>query len=304
MTKPQTFWSGQRKLIWALCALAASLSAGGSVGSSGPSAEISIAGSKVRSDGLRGELNAGLLAASSVWPGKSVNFAAVSRPGGSLSEEATVKAGLASSFANPAAMPFDASFESPADRVRAQSCLAAAVYYEAGSQGSEGQAAVAQVVLNRVRNSYFPNTICGVVFEGSTRATGCQFSFTCDGSLRRRPNADGWRQASAVASRALEGYVAADVGEATHFHTIWVSPYWRSKVVKLTRIGAHIFYRWPGVRGSPDAFHRRYLGAELEPAEISRLDPDPSSGLGSVRHNEPLVEATLASARLRSAVDP
>lgn len=147
-----------------------------------------------------------------------------------------------------------------------------AVYYEAGSQGPDGGAAVAQVVLNRVRHPLFPKSICGVVFEGSNLPTGCQFTFTCDGSLGRRPSAAGWKQASQVAERALDGYVQKEVGEATHYHTIWVVPYWQSSVVKLTRIGAHIFYRWPGGMGVPAAFHGQYAGGENAPPQIKGFD--------------------------------
>ncbi|MFN5901342.1 MAG: cell wall hydrolase, partial [Novosphingobium sp.] len=71
------------------------------------------------------------------------------------------------------------------DRSRALQCLAAAVYYEARSESDVGQRAVAQVVLNRVAHPSYPNTVCGVVYQGSERTTGCQFSFTCDGSLAK-----------------------------------------------------------------------------------------------------------------------
>lgn len=94
-------------------------------------------------------------------------------------------------------------------------CLTAAVYYEAGNEPLNGQRAVAQVVLNRVRHPAFPASVCAVVFEGSMRATGCQFTFTCDGSLMRAPSAAGWKRAQAVAIAALSGYVEPSVGYAT-----------------------------------------------------------------------------------------
>jgi spore germination cell wall hydrolase CwlJ-like protein len=125
-------------------------------------------------------------------------------------------------------------------------CLAAAVHYEAANQGEEGQEAVAQVVLNRLNDPRYPKTVCGVVFQGSTRSTGCQFTFTCDGSLSRRPAMAAWRRAETVAEQALDGYVMTDVGAATHYHTIWVHPYWGPTLVKVARIGAHVFYRVPG----------------------------------------------------------
>jgi spore germination cell wall hydrolase CwlJ-like protein len=127
-------------------------------------------------------------------------------------------------------------------------CLAAAVHYEAANQGHDGMAAVAQVVLNRLMDLRYPKTVCGVVFQGSTRRTGCQFTFTCDGSLSRRPSMAAWKRAEEVAEQALDGYVMADVGDATHYHTVWVHPYWSPSLVKVATIGAHIFYRAPGAR--------------------------------------------------------
>jgi spore germination cell wall hydrolase CwlJ-like protein len=185
-----------------------------------------------------------------------------------------------STLPKPAAAPFVLPEMSPVDHARALTCLTMAVYYEAANQGVDGEAAVAQVVLNRLRNPLFPKSICGVVFEGSSLPTGCQFSFTCDGSLSRKPSADGWRQATAVAVRALGGYVQKDVGEATHYHTIWVVPYWQPSVVKIAQLGAHIFYRWDGTLGQPDAFKAKYAGSEIETAlppgvDLADLLPKP-----------------------------
>ncbi len=149
-------------------------------------------------------------------------------------------------------------------------CLTAAIYYEAASEGEEGQRAVAQVVLNRVRHPAFPKTVCGVVFQGAERTTGCQFSFTCDGSLARRPVQAWWDRARQVAEQALRGQVFAGVGTATHYHTVWVLPYWASSLDKVTTIRAHIFYRWRGFWGRQQAFNGRYLGQE--PALASFAD--------------------------------
>jgi spore germination cell wall hydrolase CwlJ-like protein len=162
---------------------------------------------------------------------------------------------------NPAARPFDFRGDSAA-RTRALECLASAVYYEAGSQDENGERAVAQVVLNRVRHLAFPATVCGVVFQGSTRATGCQFTFTCDGSLYRRPDLAGWRRAYGVAEQALNGYVYAPVGYATHYHANYVVPYWASTLAKNAVVGAHIFYHWAGGWGRPAAFAKTYSGHE------------------------------------------
>jgi spore germination cell wall hydrolase CwlJ-like protein len=123
-------------------------------------------------------------------------------------------------------------------------CLAAAVHYEAANQGHDGMAAVAQVVLNRLMDPRYPKTVCGVVFQGSTRHTGCQFTFTCDGAMERHvPSLVAWKRAEEVAEQALDGYVMADVGGATHYHTVWVHPYWSPSLVKVATLGAHIFYR-------------------------------------------------------------
>lgn len=164
--------------------------------------------------------------------------------------------------ANPPARPFVWHGASDADRARSLECLTAAIYYEAAREPADGQRAVAQVVLNRLRHPAYPNTICGVVFEGATRLTGCQFSFTCDGSLRRPPMPDYWARARQVAEAALNGYVYAPVGWATHYHANYVVPYWASTLVKIANVGAHIFYRWTGGWGRPPAFVTRYAGAE------------------------------------------
>ncbi len=183
-----------------------------------------------------------------------------------------------SDLPNPAAAAFKLDVADAIDHTRALNCLTMAVYYEAANEPDQGQAAVAQVVLNRLRNPLFPKTVCGVVLQGSTLPTGCQFTFTCDGSLGRPPSPAGWLRAQRVAERALDGYVEKSVGEATHYHTIWVAPYWQSSVVKLTRIGAHIFYRWDGELGRPASFRGLYAGAEPEPPVIhGYTDPEPTA---------------------------
>ncbi len=160
------------------------------------------------------------------------------------------------------ARPFIMPPEGMADYARALDCLTAAVYYEAASESALGQAAVAQVVINRMRHPAFPKTICGVVFQGQERTTGCQFSFTCDGALARPPSAGGWARARATAAAALNGHVAPEVGMATHYHTDWVAPYWAERLVKMRQIDTHIFYRWTGSWGLPGAFTGVHAGAE------------------------------------------
>jgi spore germination cell wall hydrolase CwlJ-like protein len=162
---------------------------------------------------------------------------------------------------NPAAQPFVFKGDRAA-RTQALECLASAVYYEAGNQDENGERAVAQVVLNRVRHPAFPASVCSVVYQGSTRATGCQFTFTCDGSLYRAPDLDGWRRAYRIAEQALNGYVFTPVGYATHYHADYVVPYWASTLAKNAIVGAHIFYRWAGSWGQPAAFSKSYPGHE------------------------------------------
>ncbi len=160
------------------------------------------------------------------------------------------------------------------DKARALRCLSQAVYYEAAREPLKGQEAVAQVVLNRMRHPAYPKSICGVVYQGSARATGCQFTFTCDGSLRWAPEPGLWARAQAVARRALAGYVDRQVGSATHYHASYVAPYWAPTLVKMTKVGAHIFYRWTGPWGEPPAFTGRYEGREayLTSAILTGLD--------------------------------
>jgi len=128
---------------------------------------------------------------------------------------------------------------------RERRCLAEAIYYEARSENFGGQAAVAEVVLNRVRHRAYPDTVCGVVFQGSERTTGCQFTFTCDGSIQRAPYGRTWERAQLVAEHALMGFAQPVTRRATHYHTTAVDPIWNDSLVRTRRIGAHIFYRFP-----------------------------------------------------------
>ena len=126
--------------------------------------------------------------------------------------------------------------------------------------------------MNRVRDPNYANSVCGVVFEGAERTTGCQFSFTCDGALSLAPVGWAWNRARVVAERALAGHVATRVGTATHYHADYVRPWWAPTLNKLTQIGAHIFYRWKGVYGEPAAFRQPYSGREpvIDEARFSR----------------------------------
>ncbi|MES2835524.1 MAG: cell wall hydrolase [Pseudomonadota bacterium] len=170
------------------------------------------------------------------------------------------------------AKPFIFRAASAEDRRRALRCLTQAIYYEAGLEPTAGQEAVAQVVLNRVRDPNYPNTICSVVFQGAERVTGCQFSFTCDGALAMGPVKWAWDRAQAVAERALSGHVAERVGTATHYHADYVHPWWAPTLAKIDQIGAHIFYRWKGISGETAAFSQSYSGHEpvIDEARFAR----------------------------------
>ncbi len=182
-----------------------------------------------------------------------------------------------------AAQPFYAP-GSGITHLRAAECLAQAVWYEAASESEAGQRAVAQVVLNRVAHPAWPSSVCGVVYQGSQRSTGCQFTFTCDGSLARRPSGLSWARAQRVAAEALSGSVYAPVGLATHYHTLWVNPYWAPTLDHIGTIGAHRFYRPRGASGQPGAFTGSYAG--FEPVVFGRTTPPPAdlsaSGAGAV----------------------
>lgn len=179
----------------------------------------------------------------------------------------------------------------------ALTCLTQAVYYEAAVEPLHGRRAVAQVVLNRMRHPAYPKSVCGVVYEGSSRVTGCQFSFTCDGSLLRAPATKLWVEAQQVAGEALAGYVEKSVGTATHYHADYVLPKWAYQLGKIAQIGRHIFYRFNGSWGQASALTGRYTGLEqipvlnyralrhrLEGAEGLEIQVQSANGLTVVPH--------------------
>ena len=183
------------------------------------------------------------------------------------------------------------------DIARATDCLAAAAWYEAGDD-AVGEQAVAQVVLNRVHHPAFPKTVCGVVFQGSERATGCQFTFTCDGALRRIPSEAAWRRARDVAQRALTGFVDKTVGLATHYHTDWVVPYWSSSLDKIAAVHTHLFFRWTGWWGTPAAFRRTPLTAEPPMTQLAFLSDAHKLGGALVDADGAVLAATPFFGRL------
>lgn len=127
-------------------------------------------------------------------------------------------------------------------------CLADAVYYEARGEPSEGQAAVAQVVLNRVRHAGYPKSVCGVVYQGA-QSHACQFSFACDGAIYKTREQRAWHRAQGVAARALGGFVMTAVGDATSFHVASLGRIWGGNLIRVAEIGSHVFYKMTGHGG-------------------------------------------------------
>ena len=146
-------------------------------------------------------------------------------------------------------------------------CLAKNIYFEAKSEPIAGQYAVADVVLNRVKDNRFPKTICEVVYEGPLRESWqtkkqtdlddadriyhpirdrCQFSWWCDGKSDNIKDGDAWRKAQEIAYRLVNDYKHRGLTEgATHYHATYVNPKWAPTLDLVGRIGTHIFYRWP-----------------------------------------------------------
>jgi spore germination cell wall hydrolase CwlJ-like protein len=184
--------------------------------------------------------------------------------------------------------PFLLPVKTGSERARAEECLSQAVYYEAGFESGEGQEAVAQVILNRLRHPAYPKSVCGVVYQGSQRGGGCQFSFTCDGSLTKPPSVAAWQRSKFVAAQALNGFVYRAVGSATHYHADYVFPFWAPTLVKLRQIGAHIFYRMTGPSGAAEAFDGQYAGGETV------LSPEILGGGDALTPNAPTVKPVAA----------
>jgi spore germination cell wall hydrolase CwlJ-like protein len=141
---------------------------------------------------------------------------------------------------------------SPAERLRlddkgrakAVKCLTEAIYFEARGEPVRGQIAVAQVIMNRVFSGYYPNTVCGVVYQNANRHLACQFTFACDGipDVVREP--DAWERAKKIAAETIDGQLwLPEVGKATHYHAYWVHPSWVHEMTKMYKLGVHTFYR-------------------------------------------------------------
>lgn len=169
-------------------------------------------------------------------------------------------------------------------------CLSEAVYYEARSESPRGQAAVAQVVMNRVRHPAYPKSVCGVVFQGAN-ARGCQFSFACDGSMRHRRETSAWMDARRIAAQVLAGAVVANIGSATHYHTTEVSPAWAPQMLRVAQVGVHVFYRLSPQRA-------RMMAMSADRTERITLISTPLAGPTEL-HIAPAVVEAAVEASLR-----
>ena len=164
-------------------------------------------------------------------------------------------------------------------------CLTEAVYYEARGESARGQAAVAQVVMNRVKHPAFPKSVCAVVFQGAGRV--CQFSFACDGSTKGRRESLAWSRAREIAARAMSGALRAEIGSATHFHTTAVSPAWAPQMLRVANVGTHVFYRF-----SP--YRLRNTAPAQPPVEHAVLTADAAGAPPELRLMPALVDKAVA----------
>lgn len=213
---------------------------------------------------------------------------------GETAEELNARIPFSSVPAEPM-RPFRAMTKASPGYAAALTCMTQAIYYEAANEPLRGKRGVAQVVLNRLRHPAYPNSVCGVVYEGWNQPV-CQFSFVCDGSLSRAPMALQWRQSREVAEAALAGFVEPSVGSATHYHADYVLPRWAYTLGKVTQIGRHIFYRFPGRGGRLASFTARWSTRELIPQiDLARFDDEEVAqeellalaGLGSYEPRDP-----------------
>lgn len=155
-------------------------------------------------------------------------------------------------------------------------CLARALYFEARGEGTEGQVAVAEVILNRVDGPGYPDSVCAVVNQRNAR--GCQFSFTCDGQKDVIAEKAAWERSERVARAMLDGAPRVLTAGATYFHTPAVKPSWSRKFTRTTQIGRHIFYRPP-----------LQVAGDLVPRRIVELSADAAATEGG---NARLTEVT------------
>jgi hypothetical protein len=152
-------------------------------------------------------------------------------------------------------------------RAKSEKCLTEAIYFEARGEAVRGQMAVAQVVVNRAFSGYYPNTVCGVVYQNSHRHLSCQFTFACDGIRDVVKEPDMWERAKKIAQATLDGRLwLPEVGKSTHYHAYWVRPSWVNEMKKMYKYGVHTFYRpraWGDGKDAPS------WGTAAQTAEIS-----------------------------------
>ena len=166
---------------------------------------------------------------------------------------------------------------SPAQRLKlddkeyakAQRCLTNAIYWEARSEPVRGQMAVAQVVLNRVFSPFYPNDVCGVVYQNASRHLSCQFTFACDGKRKTITERGHWARANRIAKQTLDGQIyVPEVAKSTHYHAAYVNPIWNREMKKLVRFGLHSFYRpWAWGNGDDMPAWGKTAMAKHEPAK-------------------------------------
>ena len=195
---------------------------------------------------------------------------------------------------------------SPAERlalagkplVKAEKCLADAVYFEARGEPLRGQMAVAQVVMNRVFSGYYPNNVCGVVYQNANRRLACQFTFACEGKdLSRVDELDMWEQAKRIAKDTLDGKIwLAEVGHATHYHAYWVHPSWVHEMKKMYRLGVHTFYRPRAWGDGSDAPVWGNVPVTSEPAGAAAEIPAAVKDPAAAKNPEAAVKIPQASA--------
>ena len=155
---------------------------------------------------------------------------------------------------------------------RAEHCLATAIYFEARGEPVKGQIAVAQVIMNRVFSGYYPNDVCGVIYQNANRYLSCQFTFACDGRRKTINERGAWARANRIAKQTLAGEVyETAVGTSTHYHAVYVHPNWVREMKKFVRFGIHNFYRpvaWGN--GSDEPIWSREQMVALKKAKTSK----------------------------------
>ena len=163
-------------------------------------------------------------------------------PVSSTNRKQAAQAGMTTrEIARPGAF---ASLIDAANADKEQQCLAEAIYFESRSEPEAGQAAVAQVILNRVKSGLYPQSVCGVVYQNRHRHMACQFSFACEGKSLRVTDQDSWLKAVRIAREVTDGQTyLAEVGGATHYHATYVRPRWARKLERMDKIGVHVFYK-------------------------------------------------------------